>query len=76
MGDHGLNNVGDVAGASVVLLWMNSYLPAVATLFTVIWFAIRIIETETVRGVCAWIAGRCKKKPKPSNDDDMPTEME
>lgn len=61
----------DVASGSIVLLWMNNWLPAIATLLTVIWFAIRIYETVTVQKFI-----RRLRKNRKTSDEDMPTEME
>jgi len=41
--------VGDVASIATVLGTLTNVLPAVAALFTIIWTAIRIYETETVQ---------------------------
>jgi len=41
--------VGDVASIATVLGTLTNVLPAVAALFTIVWTAIRIYETETVQ---------------------------
>lgn len=41
--------IGDVLSLGVLLGWFVAALPAVATLLTVIWTAIRIYETDTVQ---------------------------
>ncbi len=61
----------DVASGSIVLMWMNNWLPAIATLLTVIWFAIRIYETVTVQKFI-----RRLRKNRKTSDEGMPTEME
>lgn len=40
---------GDVLSLGVVVGTILSYLPAIAALFTIVWTAIRIYETETVQ---------------------------
>ena len=39
----------DVAAASTGVLTMLSWLPPIASLFTVVWLGIRIYETDTVQ---------------------------
>jgi hypothetical protein len=39
----------DVAAASTGVLTMLSWLPPIASLFTIVWLGIRIYETETVK---------------------------
>lgn len=41
----------DLTAISTMLGSLVDILPAIAALFTIIWTGIRIIETETVRGV-------------------------
>ena len=41
---------GDVGSISVLVGTLADFLPAVAALFTIIWTALRIYETETVQG--------------------------
>lgn len=51
----------NVIDASAVTIWIASFaqiLPSVAAFLSVIWFAIRIVESETVQGMLgsyAWI---------------------
>jgi len=40
----------DVAAGSTALLAMAAWLPPVSSLFAIIWFAVRIWESDTVRG--------------------------
>ena len=40
---------GDILSIGVVLATLASWLPAIAALFTIIWTAIRIVETATFR---------------------------
>ena len=47
---------GDILSIGVVLATLASWLPAIAALFTIIWTAIRIYETQTVQG----LLGRAK----------------
>lgn len=42
-------HIGDVLSIGVLLGWLVAALPAIATLLTVIWTAIRIYETDTVQ---------------------------
>ena len=39
----------DVAAASTALMTMATWLPPVASLFTIIWLGIRIWETDTIQ---------------------------
>ena len=39
----------DVAAASTGVLTMLSWLPPIASLFTIVWLGVRIYETETVQ---------------------------
>lgn len=41
--------VGDVASIATVVGTLTNVLPAIAALFTIIWTAIRIYETDTVQ---------------------------
>jgi hypothetical protein len=54
--------VGDVFSVGVLLASFFSVLPNIATLLTVVWMALRIWETDTVRG----LTGRKHKR------DDAP----
>lgn len=38
-----------VAGATVVVTWLD-YLPDIAAFLSIVWFLIRIWESETVKG--------------------------
>jgi hypothetical protein len=40
---------GDILSIGVVLATLASWLPAIAAIFTIIWTAIRIYETQTVQ---------------------------
>lgn len=44
-----MNTVGDTLSISVLVGYFFAYLPAVATIMTIIWTAIRIYETDTVQ---------------------------
>tara|TARA_R110000787_G_scaffold96186_5_gene199398 strand:+ start:269 stop:442 length:174 start_codon:yes stop_codon:yes gene_type:complete len=41
----------DVAAGSTALLSMAAWLPPISSLFAIIWFAIRIFESDTVQGL-------------------------
>jgi len=41
----------DVAAGSTALLSLAAWLPPVSSLFAIIWFAIRIFESDTVQGL-------------------------
>jgi len=41
--------VGDIASIATVLGTLTNVLPAIAALFTIVWTAIRIYETDTVQ---------------------------
>ena len=41
----------DIAAASTGVLSLAAWLPPTASLFTIIWLGIRIIETDTVKRV-------------------------
>lgn len=45
--EHSLKPAGDLASVSVVIGTLMQWLPAVAALFTIVWTAIRIYETDT-----------------------------
>ena len=47
----GMKPAGDILSIGVVLATLASWLPAIAALFTIIWTAIRIYETQTVQGL-------------------------
>jgi chromate transport protein ChrA len=40
---------GDILSIGVVLATLASWLPSIAAIFTIIWTAIRIYETQTVQ---------------------------
>jgi len=42
-------DVVDIAAASTGVLTMISWLPPIASLFTIVWLGIRIYETDTVQ---------------------------
>jgi len=41
----------DIAAASTGVLSLAAWLPPTASLFTIVWLGIRILETETVQGL-------------------------
>jgi hypothetical protein len=43
----------DWASIGTAVLTLSQYLPSIAALFTIVWTAIRIFETATVKG---WLA--------------------
>ena len=45
-----IKEMGDVASVATVIGTLAGFLPAIAALFTIIWTALRIWETDTVRG--------------------------
>ena len=46
-----LNNIGDSAAVLVTVGVLSQFLPAVASLFTIIWLGIRIYESATVQKI-------------------------
>lgn len=56
-GEH-LKTAADVASVGTVVATLAGWLPSVAALLTIIWTAIRIIESETVRGLVQRLRGR------------------
>ena len=46
-------SLGDVLSITVAVGTLVNLLPSIAALLTIIWTAIRIIETDTVRGLIA-----------------------
>ena len=48
----------DVLSIATVIGTLIDMLPSVAALFTIVWTAIRIIETDTVRGLINRIRGK------------------
>lgn len=45
----GMKPAGDILSIGVVLATLASWLPSIAAIFTIIWTAIRIYETQTVQ---------------------------
>jgi hypothetical protein len=62
MSDNFIVNVGDAISLTVLFGWLVSALPAVATLLTIVWTALRIYEMCTVQ---RWL--NRKKKNEPSS---------
>jgi hypothetical protein len=48
MGNNGKDAV-DVVAASTAVLTLGAWLPPMASLFTIIWMALRIYESDTVQ---------------------------
>ena len=48
MGNNGKDAV-DVVAASTAVLTLGAWLPPLASLFTIIWMALRIYESDTVQ---------------------------
>lgn len=46
-----VKTVGDIASVGVTVAVVLKWLPAVAAILTIIWTAIRIWETDTVKGL-------------------------
>jgi hypothetical protein len=46
---HETKDVIDIAAASTGILSLISWLPPIASLFTIVWLGIRIYESETVQ---------------------------
>ena len=46
---HETKDVIDIAAASTGILSLMSWLPPIASLFTIVWLGIRIYESETVQ---------------------------
>ncbi len=46
----GLKHLGDALSIGTLVASLATWLPPVAALFTIIWTAIRIVETRTVQG--------------------------
>jgi len=44
-----LRQAGDLAAVGVTIASIASWLPSIATLLSIIWFALRIWESDTVR---------------------------
>jgi chromate transport protein ChrA len=49
MNDHPIKVALDTASVGALIATLAGWLPSVAALFTIIWTAVRIWETETVR---------------------------
>jgi hypothetical protein len=49
--DETVKHVIDLTSIGTVLATLAGWLPAIAALFTIIWTAIRILETETVQKI-------------------------
>jgi hypothetical protein len=45
-----IKEITDVAAASTGILALISWLPPIASLFTIVWLGIRIYESDTVQG--------------------------
>jgi len=56
-----VKQAGDAASILVVAGTLLDALPAVAAAFTIVWTAIRIWETQTVKGMVACLLGRFKR---------------
>lgn len=56
--DETTKHVVDVLSVATVVGTLVDMLPSIAALFTIVWTAIRIIETDTVRGVVKKIRGK------------------
>lgn len=48
--DEPIKIVGDIVSVTTVVGTLAGILPSIAALFTIVWTAIRIYETETVQG--------------------------
>lgn len=44
-------DVADVAAGSTVLLTLGAWLPPIASILSIAWFALRIWESETVKAI-------------------------
>ena len=44
----------DVFAASTGILSLATWLPPLASLFTIVWLGIRIYETDTVKSIIKW----------------------
>lgn len=49
-----LKSVGDLLSLGTVVATLATWLPPIAALFTIIWTAIRIYETPTMKKLIAW----------------------
>lgn len=48
--DEGTKVIGDAVSVATVVGTLAQWLPSIAALFTIIWTAFRIYETDTVQG--------------------------
>lgn len=62
-----LTHLFDAGAVAILPLVFASILPAVATVLTVIWMAIRIYETDTVQ---RWFKKKSKTQPVVGGEDD------
>ena len=46
-----IKEITDVVAASTGILALISWLPPIASLFTIVWLGIRIYESDTVQGI-------------------------
>ena len=46
-----IKEIKDVVAASTGILALISWLPPIASLFTIVWLGIRIYESDTVQGI-------------------------
>lgn len=53
-----VKTAGDIAAATLTVAVVAKWLPAVAAFLTIIWTALRIWETDTVKGIRAWVRRR------------------
>jgi hypothetical protein len=58
MNDENVKSVVDGLSIITVIGTLADMLPSVAAVFTIVWTSIRIIETETVRGLIKRIWGK------------------
>ena len=52
----------DIAAASTGVLTMISWLPPTASLFTIVWLGIRILESDTAQSIKDKVLKLCKSK--------------
>lgn len=58
MPDHPLKHLIDVYSLLALIATIAGWLPHIASLLTVVWMAIRIFETETMKRFRSWLRGR------------------
>lgn len=58
--DDKVKHLADITGIGIVIAAWSDYLPTIATTLSIVWFALRIWETDTVKG---W-TGRLRKGDK------------